>query len=58
MRQSRVVPREGVQADRLANFKKLEREQRRDTVSALERREQLKWLKARGRASRLRARTV
>ena len=47
------MPREGVQADRLANFKKLEREQRRDTVSALERREQLKWLKARGRASRL-----
>ncbi|MEO5772030.1 MAG: ribosome small subunit-dependent GTPase A [Burkholderiaceae bacterium] len=50
--------REGVQADRLANFKKLEREQRRDTMSALERREQLKLWKARGRASRLRERTA
>lgn len=48
--------REGVQADRLANFKKLEREQRRDTMSALERREQLKLWKSRGRASRLRER--
>jgi len=48
--------REGVQADRLANFKKLEREQRRDTMSALERREQLALWKARSRASRLRER--
>ncbi len=44
--------REGVEADRLANFKKLGREQRRDTLSALERREQLRVWKARSRASR------
>ncbi len=47
---------EGVEADRLANFKKLEREQRRDTLSALERREQLRVWKARSRANRLRLR--
>ena len=48
--------REGVQADRLANFHKLEREHRRDTMTALERREQLNLWKARGRASRARMR--
>ena len=48
--------REGVQADRLANFHKLEREYRRDTLTALERREQLNLWKVRGRASRVRMR--
>ena len=48
--------REGVQADRLANFRKLEREHRRDTLTALERREQLSLWKARSRASRARTR--
>ena len=48
--------REGVQADRLANFHKLEREYRRDTLTALERREQLNLWKVRGRASRARMR--
>lgn len=48
--------REGVQADRLANFHKLEREYRRDTLTALERREQLNLWKVRGRASRARVR--
>ncbi|MEO5771886.1 MAG: ribosome small subunit-dependent GTPase A [Burkholderiaceae bacterium] len=44
--------REGVQADRLDNFHKLDREHRRDTMTALERREQLNVWKARGRAGR------
>jgi len=48
--------REGVQPDRLANFHKLERELRRDTMTALERREQLNLWKARGRAGRARVR--
>jgi ribosome biogenesis GTPase len=48
--------REGVLPDRLANFHKLERELKRDTMTALERREQLNLWKARGRAGRARAR--
>jgi ribosome biogenesis GTPase len=48
--------REGVQADRLANFHKLERELKRDTMTALQRREQLYVWKARGRAARARVR--
>jgi ribosome biogenesis GTPase / thiamine phosphate phosphatase len=48
--------REGVLPDRLANYKKLEREHRRDTMTALERREQLNVWKARGRAARARSR--
>jgi ribosome biogenesis GTPase / thiamine phosphate phosphatase len=48
--------REGVQADRLANFHKLERELKRDTMTALQRREQLNVWKARGRAARARVR--
>ena len=48
--------REGVEADRLANFHKLERELKRDTMTALERREQLNVWKARGRAARARTR--
>ena len=46
----------GVEADRLANFHKLARELKRDTMTALERREQLNVWKARGRASRARMR--
>jgi ribosome biogenesis GTPase len=48
--------REGVLPDRLANYKKLEREHKRDTMTALERREQLNVWKARGRAARARTR--
>ena len=48
--------RDGVHADRLANFHKLEREHRRDTLTALERRDQLNLWKARGRAARARTR--
>jgi ribosome biogenesis GTPase / thiamine phosphate phosphatase len=48
--------RDGVVPDRLANFHKLEREHRRDTMTALERREQLRLWKARGREGRARAR--
>jgi ribosome biogenesis GTPase len=48
--------RAGVQADRLANFHKLEREHRRDSMTALERREQLNVWKARSRAARGRGR--
>lgn len=48
--------REGVHADRLANFHKLGREHRRDTLSVMERREQLNLWKARGRAARARTR--
>ena len=48
--------REAVQPDRLLNFHKLEREHRRDTMTALERREQLNVWKARGRAGRARVR--
>lgn len=46
--------RDGVQPDRLANFHKLERERRRDTMTALERREQLERWKSRSRAARAR----
>jgi ribosome biogenesis GTPase len=48
--------RAGVQADRLANFHKLEREHRRDKMTALERRAQLNVWKARSRAARARGR--
>ena len=48
--------RDGVEADRLANFHKLEREHKRDTMTGLERREQLGVWKSRGRAARARAR--
>ena len=48
--------RDGVEADRLANFHKLEREHKRDTMTVLERREQLGVWKSRGRAARARAR--
>lgn len=44
--------REGVPADRLRNFHKLLREARRDTLSALERQQQLAIWKARGREGR------
>jgi ribosome biogenesis GTPase len=47
---------EAVLPDRLANFKKLERELRRDTMTALQRREQLNLWKARSRAGRARVR--
>jgi ribosome biogenesis GTPase / thiamine phosphate phosphatase len=49
--------REGVAADRLRNYQKLLRESRRDTMSALERQQQVAVWKARGRASRERLRT-
>lgn len=48
--------REGVSAERLANFHKLEREARRDAMTVLERRAQLAAWKARARASRARGR--
>lgn len=44
--------REGVNADRLRNFHKLSREARRDSMSVLERRQQLAMWKSRGRAAR------
>ena len=44
--------REGVDADRLCNFHKLLRETRRDTLSYVQRREQLATWKARGKATR------
>ena len=50
--------RDGVGADRLANFHKLDRELQRDTMTALQRREQLSVWKARGRASRARLRDM
>ncbi len=46
--------REGVEAQRLRNFHKLEREARRDTLTALERRAQLQTWKQRSREARLR----
>jgi ribosome biogenesis GTPase len=46
--------REGVSAERLQGFQKLQREARRDTLSALERKAQVQQWKARGRESRLR----
>lgn len=48
--------REGVAPDRLRNYLKLQRELRRDTMSALERQRLLSEWKARGRAGELRAR--
>jgi len=45
--------REGVDADRLRNFHKLLRESRRDTLSVLERHQQLSMWKARSRESRV-----
>lgn len=44
--------REGVPADRVKNYHKLLREARRDTMSMLERQQQLAMWKARGRAGR------
>ena len=44
--------RQGVPADRLTNYHKLQREARRDTLSALERQRQLAQWKARERAGR------
>ncbi|MES2991154.1 MAG: ribosome small subunit-dependent GTPase A [Pseudomonadota bacterium] len=44
--------REGVPADRVRNYHKLLREARRDTMSVLERQQQLAMWKARGRAGR------
>lgn len=44
--------REGVPADRVKNYHKLLREARRDTMSVLERQQQLAMWKARGRAGR------
>ena len=44
--------REGIGADRLRNYHKLLREARRDTMSVLERQQQLAMWKARGRAGR------
>ena len=49
--------REGVAADRLRNYHKLLRESRRDTMSVLERQQQVAVWKARGRASRERLKT-
>ena len=46
--------REGVAGDRLRNYHKLLREARRDTMSALERQQQLAMWKARGREGRTR----
>ena len=48
------VVREGVGADRLDNYQKLLREARSDTMSALERQQQLAMWKARGRAGKSR----
>jgi ribosome biogenesis GTPase len=47
--------REGVEAQRLRNFHKLEREARRDTLTALERRAQVQTWKQHGRVGRARA---
>lgn len=46
--------REGIGADRLRNYHKLLREMRRDTLTALERRQQLAQWKIRGRAAKVR----
>ena len=48
--------REGIDADRLRNYHKLGRELRRDSQSALERRQQVATWKARGREARVRLR--
>ncbi len=44
--------REGVHSDRLLNYQKLLRESRRDTLSAIERQQQVASWKARGKATR------
>jgi ribosome biogenesis GTPase len=46
--------RDGVGAERLRSYHKLQREARRDTLSALQRKAQLQQWKARGRAARVR----
>ncbi len=46
--------REGVSRERLRNYQKLQREARRDTLTALERKAQVQQWKARGRAGRAR----
>ena len=48
--------REGVGDDRLRNYHKLLREARRDTMSVLDRQQQVSLWKQRGRASRERLR--
>jgi ribosome biogenesis GTPase len=48
--------RDGIESDRLRNYHKLLREAHRDTMSALERQQQLAQWKARGRAGEQRAR--
>lgn len=48
--------RAGVAPERLRNFHKLQREARRDTLNALERREQVQQWKARGREAAVRTR--
>jgi len=48
--------REGVGSDRLRNYHKLLREARRDTMSALERQQQVSMWKQRGREARMRMR--
>lgn len=48
--------REGVDADRLRNYHKLQRELRRDSITALERRRQVSVWKARGKAAKVRMR--
>ena len=48
--------REGVDGDRIANFHKLQREMRRDTLNALERKQMQALWKARGREGRMRLR--
>jgi ribosome biogenesis GTPase len=49
--------RDGIAGDRLRNYHKLLREARRDTMSILERRQQLAQWKSRGRAARARLKT-
>ena len=46
--------REGIDAERLRNYHKLQREAKRDTLTALERKAQVQVWKARGRAARVR----
>ena len=48
--------REGVDPDRLRNFQKLLRETRRDTMTWVERRQQLSAWKSRGKAAKVRMR--
>jgi ribosome biogenesis GTPase len=46
--------RAGVAPERLRNFHKLQREARRDTLNAVERKQQVQQWKARGREARVR----